>query len=140
MKIILIILAVLFFQKVNAQTNIDTVTSIKNAIKIVEKEAAFPGGQANLIRYLSSKLIYPKRPRENGIQGTVDVEFVICEDGKVCNLHVTKGTDKELDAEALRVLAQMPKWKPAEQNNKIVPCYYTIPITFQLEEAPDKKK
>jgi periplasmic protein TonB len=140
MKKILVILSMLFVQKINAQIAVDTNLSIKNAIKNVDKFAAFPGGENNLIRYLSSKLVYPKRPRESGIQGTVHVEFVICEDGKVCNLHVVKSTDKELDAEALRVLAQMPKWKPAEQNNKIVPCYFTIPITFALEDAPAKKR
>ena len=76
----------------------------------------FPGGETAMYKFISENIRYPKEAMENAVQGRVFVMFVINEDGSISNLEVVKGVSPSLDAEALRVVGLMPKWKPAEQS------------------------
>ena len=100
---------------------------------VVERMPEFPGGQYSLLRYLSQKIKYPVIAQENGIQGRVSCSFVIGADGALSDVKVIRGVDPSLDAEAVRVIKSMPKWKPGVQNNMAVAVKYTVPVTFRLQ-------
>lgn len=101
----------------------------------VEQQAAFPGGQAALMKWLSNNLRYPERAQQNDIQGRVVVKFVVNSDGSIEQASVVKGVDKDLDAEAIRVVKKMPKWQPGKNNGVAVRSYFTLPVTFRLENG-----
>ena len=98
----------------------------------VEQDAQFPGGQAKLMQWLSSNIRYPDIAQQNGVQGRVVVKFVVEKDGSVSNPTIVKGVDKDLDAEALRVVKRMPKWQPGKNNGQPVRSYFTLPVQFKL--------
>lgn len=100
---------------------------------IVEEMPEFPGGTAALQKYLATSVKYPVIAQENGIQGRVYVQFVISAKGEVTNATVLRGVDSSLDKEALRVVENMPKWKPGKQRNRPVRVSYTVPINFVLQ-------
>ena len=104
---------------------------------IVEQMPEFPGGEAELIHYISKNIQYPQEAREKGIQGRVFIGFVIEKDGSVSNVRNLRGVDSELDAEAMRVVESMPKWKPGMHNGEFVRVSYQIPIHFKLEDNQD---
>ena len=97
----------------------------------VEEMPEFPGGQDSLNAFLSREIVYPKVALENGIKGTVLVEFVVEKDGRVTNGKVKVPLFPECDEEALRGVMSMPKWKPGKNMGKPVRCYFQIPITFR---------
>lgn len=99
----------------------------------VDQQAQFPGGQSALFKFIGSNVKYPPLAQENNIQGRVLVKFVVEKDGSISNVSVIKGVDNSLDKEAIRVVKAMPKWTPAKLNGNIVRSYYTIPITFKLQ-------
>jgi protein TonB len=100
---------------------------------IVEDMPEFPGGDAALNKYLGTSVEYPVIAQENGIQGRVYVKFVINTDGSVTDVQIARGVDPSLDKEALRVVKNMPKWKPGKQRGKAVRVSYTVPINFVLQ-------
>jgi protein TonB len=99
---------------------------------IVEDMPIFPGGDAALHKYLATAQ-YPIIAQENGIQGRVYVKFVINTDGSVTDVQIARGVDPSLDKEALRVVKNMPKWKPGKQRGQAVRVSYTVPINFVLQ-------
>lgn len=94
----------------------------------------FPGGEAALFRYLQSNINYPFGAKENGIKGTIYVGFVIDASGKAVMLSILKGVrgGKDLEAEAMRVIGNMPNWLPGLQNNKPVAVQFSLPVKFDL--------
>lgn len=98
----------------------------------VEVMPEFPGGQAELLKFVAKSIKYPTEAQRKGAQGRVIVKFVVETNGSISNIHVVKGIDPLLDAEAIRVCTTMPTWAPARQEGKAVRCYYTIPVTFRL--------
>lgn len=99
---------------------------------VVEKMPEFPGGMAELMKYLNSNIKYPVEAHKAGIQGRVVVSFVVNKDGTVKDAKIVRSVDKSIDAEALRVISAMPKWLPGYQNGKAVKVRYTVPVTFRL--------
>jgi protein TonB len=97
----------------------------------VEEMPEFPGGVDSMKTFLRREIVYPKVALENGITGTVLVEFIVEKDGRVTNGKVKVPLYSDCDAEALRVVMSMPKWKPAKNMGKPVRCYFQIPITFR---------
>ena len=100
---------------------------------IVEDMPEFPGGELALRKWISNNVKYPVIAAENGIQGKVYVTFVVDKDGSISNARVARGVDPSLDQEALRVVNNLPKWKPGKQRGKPVRVSYTVPINFQLQ-------
>lgn len=98
----------------------------------VEQPAEFPGGQSALMTFLSNNIRYPEAAQQNGISGRVIVKFVVEKDGSISSASVVKGVDRDLDAEALRVVRRMPKWKPGKNSGQPVRSYFTLPVTFKL--------
>jgi protein TonB len=102
-------------------------------VRIAEQMPEFPGGMEELYAYIRRKTDYPQQARENFIQGTVLLEFVVGKDGAVDRVSVKVGTHPLLDKEAIRVVKTLPKWIPAKVNGKPVACWYTIPIAFTIQ-------
>ena len=103
-------------------------------IVMVEQKPTFPGGYASLYKWLNTQINYPTDASEAGIQGKVIVSFVIEKDGSITNVQVVRKKHPALDAEALRVIKKMPRWKPGYVCGKPVRVLYPLPITFKLPE------
>ena len=99
---------------------------------VVEDQPEFPGGAAALYEYLSKNIKYPAICRENNIQGRVVVVFIVNRDGSIVEPEVVKSVNPMLDKEALRVISNMPKWKPGLQFGKPVRVKFTVPVNFRL--------
>jgi protein TonB len=100
----------------------------------VEKMPEFPGGETALLKWISDHVIYPTIAAENGIQGRVSCTFVVNADGSVTDVQVVRPIDPNLDKEAIRVLKQLPKFKPGEQRGKPVRVKFSVPVRFRLQQ------
>lgn len=105
----------------------------EQVFQVVEQMPQFPGGQAELLKYIATHLKYPAMAVENRVEGRVVCQFVVGNDGQVCNVKVVKTLDPYCDKEAVRVILSMPHWIPGKQNGKAVAVQYTVPITFRLQ-------
>ncbi|MCI5909916.1 MAG: energy transducer TonB, partial [Bacteroides thetaiotaomicron] len=113
---------------------VETEEVVEDVIHVsVEVMPEFPGGSAELLKYLSTHIKYPTMSQEMGSQGRVIVQFVVDKDGSITNPTVVRGVDAYLDKEAIRVISGMPKWKPGVQNGKKVRVKYTVPVVFRLQ-------
>ncbi len=99
-----------------------------------EVNPEFPGGDPKLYQYLNSEMHYPEFERDNRVEGTVYLSFVINRDGAVDEIKVLRSVDNFLDAEAVRVLKKMPKWKPGKQNGNPVRVQMSIPVKFEIRK------
>ena len=107
--------------------------SAQQIFTVVEKQPEFPGGTAELFKYLSKAIKYPVIAQENSIQGRVVCSFVVNRDGSIVDIQVMRGVDPSLDKEAVRVISEMPKWKPGEQRGKPVRVRFILPVQFRLQ-------
>lgn len=101
--------------------------------QVVETMPSFPGGDADLFKYLSDNVKYPVIAQENGIQGRVICQFVVNRDGSIVDVEVVRPVDPSLDKEAIRVIKSMPRWTPGRQRGKAVRVKYTLPVNFRLQ-------
>lgn len=99
----------------------------------VEQMPMFPGGDAALMKFLSSNINYPQVAMENGVQGRVIVQFVVTKNGSVGEVKVIRSVDRDLDKEAIRLCKSLPKFIPGKMNGQEVNVWYTLPITFKLQ-------
>ena len=105
----------------------------ENAIfQVVETQPEFPGGMAELMKYLQKNLRYPQICKEQGVQGRVIVQFVVNMDSTITDVNVIKSVNPHLDEEAVRVVKAMPKWDPGKQRGEPVCVRFTLPVTFRL--------
>ena len=136
-KIILTIALALMGTALSAQ-NVDAVetepqaAALEDVFVVVEVDPEFPGGMEALYHYLSSNIKYPTQAKQEKIQGTVFVSFVIEKDGSVSNIKVLRDIGGGCGQEAVRVVQQMPKWKPGRQRGQRVRTQYNLPIKFTL--------
>ena len=100
---------------------------------MVEVMPKFPGGQAGLFQYLARSIKYPVIAQKSKEQGRVIIQMVISKDGSLSNIKVLRSVSPSLDAEAVRVVGNMPKWEPGMQKGQPVSVKYTIPIVFRLQ-------
>jgi TonB family protein len=100
---------------------------------VVEEMPMFPGGDGELLRYISDKTIYPDDAKRQNKQGRVIVRFCVTSEGGISKVSVLKGVDPSLDQEAIRVVKSLPAFKPGRQGGKAVPVWYMVPITFTLK-------
>lgn len=108
--------------------------------EVVENMPEFPdGGMPGLMKYLSANIRYPEAAHKAGTQGRVTVQFVVGKDGSIGNVGILRGVDPNLDAEAIRVISSMPKWKPGTQKGEPVNVRYTVPVMFRLTPEPVDK-
>ena len=100
--------------------------------QIVEKDPEFPGGVEALLKWIKDHLKFPETAIQNGKQGRIYCQFVIEKDGSVSNVEVTRGISPDLDAEAIRVLSTLPKFKPGTHEGQTVRVKYLVPVRFDL--------
>ena len=99
---------------------------------VVENMPEFPGGDLGLMKFIQKNVRYPAIAKEYNITGKVYVSFIVDKQGSVTNVKIVRGVDKNLDAEAVRVVSSLPKYKPGKQRGKAVRVMFTIPINFTL--------
>ena len=99
---------------------------------VVEENAQFPGGDEACMKWLHDHIKYPSICQEQGVQGRVIVAFVVNKDGSIVDVKVLRSPDQHLSDEAVRVVKQMPKWKPARQGNRSVRSRFNLPVMFRL--------
>lgn len=107
---------------------------------VVEKMPSFPGGDAELLKYIATNIKYPKESQDNGEQGRVICSFIVGRDGSVNNPEMLRGVTPLLNEEAVRVINTMPRWNPGMQRGKAVAVKYTVPITFRLKSPVEEAK
>lgn len=108
-------------------------TDTKTALQVADKMPAFPGGQAALMQFLARSIKYPTIAQKNKEQGKVIIQMIIGKDGSMSDIRVIKGVSPTLDAEAIRVISNMPKWEPGMDKGKAISVKYTVPVTFRLQ-------
>lgn len=101
--------------------------------KTAEVMPQFPGGTAEMYKYISENLKYPAIDQEIGTQGKVVIQFVVGMQGEIKEAKILRGVSVNCDKEAMRVVKGMPKWIPGRQNGNLVQVYFTLPITFRLK-------
>ena len=102
----------------------------KSKDKIVMPQ--FPGGDAELHKYIISELEYPLEARLNKETGEVLVAFSVGMDGYISGVRVVRSVSESLDAEAVRVVSNMPSWIPGKKNGRPVRAEMSIPINFKV--------
>ncbi len=100
----------------------------------VEQMPEFPGGMEALRKYIADHIKYPEIAKENEIEGTVVVKFIINRDGTVSKVSVIRGVDPVLDSEAVRVVRTLPKFKPGMNCGRRVKVWFTLPVVFKLQK------
>lgn len=125
--------------EVQEDTEIEIIEEVQEEVieeevfTIVEEMPAFPGGEAKLFEYLGKNIKYPQIAKEAGISGVVYVNFVVGAQGNITDVKVLRGIGGGCDEEAVRVVKNMPKWKPGKQRGKPVKVSYNLPIRFSLK-------
>lgn len=108
-------------------------TAKEEVFMVAEQMPEYPGGMKEMLKFLQENVKYPENAMKNNVQGRVIVQFVVEKDGTPTEFKVLRSVDPDLDAEALRVLQTMPKWKPGMQRGKIVRVKFTVPVSFKLQ-------
>ena len=112
----------------------------ETVFQVVEEAPEFPGGIGEAMRFLAKNIKYPVEAQQAKIEGRVIVGFVVKKDGTISDVKVKRGVSPELDAEAVRVISLMPKWKPGKQRGVAVNVKFNMPITFRLQASEPKKE
>jgi protein TonB len=115
----------------------DEVAAIAPQVEVipdfVEQMPAFPGGDAEMMKWLQANIVYPVISQDNGVEGRVIVRFVVSKDGSIRDVEVARSLDPSCDREAVRVVKKMPNWIVGRQNGNPVAVRYTLPILFRLQ-------
>lgn len=108
-------------------------TAKEDVFMVAEQMPEFPGGMKEMLKFLQENVKYPENAMKNNVQGRVIVQFVVEKDGTPTEFKVLRSVDPDLDAEALRVMKAMPKWKPGMQKGQVVRVKFTVPVSFKLQ-------
>lgn len=116
-------------------------TSAGPVYDVVESRPVYSGGEEALFRYIAENVRYPEEARRDSIQGRVILRFIITPEGKVADPTVLRGVSPSLDAEAIRVVSEIPQpFTPGKINGKPVSVYYHLPIVFKLNSGTKASK
>jgi periplasmic protein TonB len=112
---------------------VETPVDITYTTATVQQQPEFKDGVAAMYQFLNKNIIYPAVARENGIEGTVYVSFVVSKDGSIREVQLKRGIGGGCSEEAIRVIKLMPNWNPGKQNGKAVAVTFTMPVKFELD-------
>lgn len=101
--------------------------------KVVEQKPEFPDGEAAMLKFIYSNIKYPPIARENGVEGTAYVTFVVEKDGSITDVKVVRDIGAGCGEEAVRVVKMMPKWNPGKQRGRPVRVQFNLPVKYKLE-------
>lgn len=102
---------------------------------VVEEQPEFEGGMDAFYRYVMNEMTYPIQARQKGVEGRVDVQFVVEKDGSLSDVKAIKGIGAGCDSEAVRVVQNAPSFKPGTQRGYPVRVRMLMPIIFKLNEG-----
>ncbi len=105
---------------------------------VVENQPEFPGGMKGLGEFVEQNLKYPTAAQKAFVSGKVFISFIVTKAGDIADVKILKGMGFGTDEEAIRVVKQMPRWKPGTQNGHTVNVRYALPINFELNSETDK--
>jgi protein TonB len=126
--ILLVALALFCCTSAMAQTVVED-----DAIFVVAENAPeFPGGEDSLYAYIARNIKYPETAKKEKIEGRVFVTFVIEKDGQVSSAKILRDIGGGCGEEAIRVVKNMPKWKPGTQRGNPVRFQFNLPVSFML--------
>jgi protein TonB len=126
--ILLVALALFCSTSVMAQAEVED-----DAIFVVAENAPeFPGGSDSLYAYIARNIKYPETAKKEKIEGRVFVTFVIEKDGQVSSAKILRDIGGGCGEEAIRVVKNMPKWKPGTQRGNPVRFQFNLPVSFML--------
>jgi TonB family protein len=111
---------------------LEVATNPEEVLSYAEVMPEFPGGMPEMIKFLQENMIYPEEMKENGIEGRIYVQFVVTKTGSIEEVTIAKGING-LNREAIRLVKQMPNWKPGTNYGKQVNVKMVIPILFSLK-------
>jgi TonB family protein len=111
---------------------LEVATNPEEVLSYAEVMPEFPGGMPEMIKFLQENMIYPEEMKENGIEGRIYVQFVVTKTGSIEEVTIAKGING-LNHEAIRLVKQMPNWKPGTNYGKQVNVKMVIPILFSLK-------
>jgi len=114
-------------------TDEPVVPAVKDPFIVVEEMPEFPGGDGELMKFISKNISYPEEAIRNNIQGRVVLRFAVNTDGSIDRIQILRGIDNSLDSEAVRVVTTLPKFKPGKQRGVPVPVWFSLPVLFRLE-------
>lgn len=100
---------------------------------VSENQPEFPGGPRAMMKFLADNIRYPVEAQKNGIQGRVVCDFIVMKNGSIHDVGIVRGVDPFLDAEAMRIINLMPKWKPGTQRGQTVNVRVILPVVFRLQ-------
>lgn len=98
----------------------------------VEVMPEFPGGMQGLFKYMQNNVNYPKEAKNQKIEGRVIVSFIVEKDGSISDVHPLTAVHPLLDKEAMRLVNEMPRWKPGTEKGKAVRVSFALPVSFKL--------
>lgn len=98
----------------------------------VQEMPVFPGGEEAMLAYLGKHIRYPASARENGLSGIVYLKFIVGTDGDIGDIEIIRGIGGGCEEEAVRVVKQMPRWRPGKQNGQAVRVQFNLPVNFKL--------
>lgn len=99
---------------------------------VIENMAEYPGGRSNLLKYFNTHINYPSYCLANNIEGKVIVQFTVNNVGEINTTTVIKSVSPELDAEVLKAVCEMPRWKPAAIHGRNISMNFTLPVSFKI--------
>ena len=118
------------------QPNVQTAVAAPSSA--LDQMPEFPGGMEALNTYLRNNIRYPQEAQKAGIQGRVIIQFIVSKDGSITDAEVVDSVDPQLDAEGLRLIKNMPRWKPGMRKGQAIRVKQTLPIRFAFTKTSDK--
>ena len=112
----------------------DVVEQEGPVFQVVEEMPEFPEGMAACMKWISDNIQYPQEAKDKKEEGRVIVQFIVERDGSISNIEVKRSVSPSIDAEAVRLVQTMPKWKPGKQRGQVVRVKYTLPVMFRLNK------
>lgn len=118
---------------IREKTMLDSAILAGRPVYSVEVMPHFPGGEKAMQKFIKKNLRYPEFDAKKGIHGQTLIRFIVTQTGKITDVRIIHSLSPGCDAEAVRVVKLMPKWKPGTQKGKQVKVYYTLPFEFKLK-------
>ena len=102
-------------------------------VDVADTFPEFPGGVKALMQYLGVHLKYPDAAKRMHLQGKVFMQFIVERDGSITHIRVVRGVSPSLNAAAVKVIRDMPKWTPGFLHGKPIRMTFNLPIKFTME-------
>ena len=143
MRYILLLIAIVATMRVYGKEKLSRIELAESVTEIDDEDTLFIeyeqmpqflGGEVALMKFIADNLQYPEAAKAKKIQGFVVVKFVVTKTGEIGEVKIVRSKDLDLDKEAMRIVKSLPNFIPGKLNGEVVDMWYTLPITFKLQE------